>query len=297
MVRLQITGFFRTACTSAGRVILPNLSALTNDLRFGTWRPPLLPPVITRILFPPVPASYAKPRPSQASEPLGQRGPSVPPHNSLHSGQPNQQPRQPLQPAARDRNHAFHQAWLFRPELGPVIANARLVQGGDVPLGDDNVPFCLTFQFKGDLRVNCKGRSTHRPPTTAEFTRLDAWHRRFCVPVPTTPPIPPFAPQPAPTSYTQTTLPRSQAHQQPWMPSRGGRSGPQRQHQHHLLFTSLFPTLALMTGRLLSARHHSNESLACTVSAEAMRAQKHLRFPIKPWMGFGHLHLKLRQAI
>ena len=207
MVRLQTTGYLRTACQTAGRIILPDLASMADDLRFGIWVPPRLHPGIAAALHPSAPPTQRL-APAPTTLPRGTPTPqlrSAPPRtqSGTNSGQSY---------AALDTNHAFNAAWHFRPALRPIIYDARTKNGGAVPSTDDGVDFCLTFQYKGECRSNCNGRITHRQPSAAEFARLDAWNRRFCNVAPTQPtPTPP-----PPTHYTQPTLPRQPQPARSW---------------------------------------------------------------------------------
>ena len=53
MIMLQIPGFLRSVCHTSSRVFLPDLQAMNNALRFGTWRLPNLPRSITALLYQP----------------------------------------------------------------------------------------------------------------------------------------------------------------------------------------------------------------------------------------------------
>ena len=223
MVRLQVAGFLRTACHSAGHLIIPNLRGMADDLRFGTWVPPRLPHSLLNLLAP------QQQQQQRYQPPMYQ-------HQQHQRWQPQQQTyAQPqaqqgyaqnqFQNAPRAQNTNFHTAWRFFPALKPIVDGAKFVQGGTVPHTDEGIPFCLTFQFKGDCRANCTGRTTHRRPTPAEFARLDAWHQRFCRVAPTPQNV---ASQPTPpSSYVQPNLPREAPRQQQNQRGapRGGRGG------------------------------------------------------------------------
>lgn len=159
MVRLQITGFLRSASSTAGRVFMPDLQSMTNALRFGTWRPPNLPRSITSLLYlPPVQSPGTLVTQPQAV--VSQQRP--PPTFYTDPAQTSQQNNPPTRSRGEQiRNYAFNTAWLYRPALKPVITQARTVPGGDVPKTDDNTEFCMSFQFKGECRSNCAGRATH----------------------------------------------------------------------------------------------------------------------------------------
>lgn len=213
MIRLQITGFLRTVCKTSDRIILPDLTNMTDALCFGTWRPHVLPLAITSLLHQLRPApTHPQPAPTpyagyqqRGTVPFPAQTPSI--YNWQQGPpQPYSPPRNNGQSADRDCNHTFNPGWMFPIALKPIILHARTVQGGEVPLTDYHIPFCITFQYKGECRSNCQGRPTHSAPSTAEFARLSACHCRFCLPVTGGPPPPQQPLPPAPTSYTQPML-------------------------------------------------------------------------------------------
>ena len=51
-IRTQFIGFFRSAVVPRGRVMLPCLQQMSDDILFDCWRPPCLPPSISALLRP-----------------------------------------------------------------------------------------------------------------------------------------------------------------------------------------------------------------------------------------------------
>ena len=110
MIRLQITGLLRSACSTAGRVFMPDLQSMTNALRFGTLRPPNLPRSITSLLYHPpgqTPGtSFTQPQ-AVVSQ---QRPPTAFYTEPAPTGQQNNPPT--LSRGEQIRNYAFNTAWL-----------------------------------------------------------------------------------------------------------------------------------------------------------------------------------------
>ena len=206
MIMLQIPGFLRSVCHTSSRVFLPDLQAMNNALRFGTWRLPNLPRSITALLYQPT-AQTTTPMYTQPQVVMSQQRPAASFYASPPQTVQQNNPPPALTRGEQIRNYAFNSAWLFCPALKSVITQARTVTGGDVPKTDDNTEFYMSFQFKGKCRSNCQGPVTHRAPSAAEYAQLNDWHRIFCMTILAYQPGP--AHQPAsPTSYTQPMLPR-----------------------------------------------------------------------------------------
>ena len=191
-VRLQFLGFYRTAIRPTGVPILPSLRPMADAINFGTWRPPALPPQLSRLLAPAY--RQLRPLPTQA-----------PPGTTPQAGTPGN----PGTAQQRVDNPSPITHWqVGRTALKPIIDGAETQAGGAIPQSDVGANLCLTFHLKGGCWSHCKGHHSHRHLSQAEYQRMNAWVQRFCnVAPPNT-----NRQEPGPTipaTYTTPHLPRN----------------------------------------------------------------------------------------
>ena len=185
-IRTQFIGFFRSAVVPRGRIMLPCLQQMADDIIFDCWRPPSLPPSINALLRPTQPPRQQLPAP--------------------HTAQQSQYTPQQGSTTARTQVQVLHPNPVQAFQVGQVtikqfIERGRGEQGGEIPKADNGANLCLTFHLKGRCYSLCRGHTTHRTLSTPEHERLAAWHRRYCTTTTAT------APQPSTTSYGQYTQP------------------------------------------------------------------------------------------
>ena len=165
MVCLQITGFLQSACHTSGRVFPPDLRSMTDELRFGTCRPPKLFWAITNLLYQSTQRQATLPQFQSYQQPQEVVSQPNPAPNYYSGQQPSGQPynhQAPNQQGDASGNYKFHNAWLFCPTLKPIITLSCTVHGCEMPKTEDTVKFCVSHQFKGECKTNCEGQATHR---------------------------------------------------------------------------------------------------------------------------------------
>ena len=201
-IRLQFVGYLRSVFHPRGRVMLPVLTEMIDDLRFERWRPPPLPAPLAQLLNPPQ-GPTRQPAPAFGLTPPQRPAPAPAPAPAL--ALPPHQPRGPTEPQVPVMNPTPVAQWqVGTAALRPMIDQAKQL-GSGIPKADNGMNICLTYQFKGRCYSLCRGRSTHRRLSAAEYQRVNMWHSQFCSAA--TPPQPPPVPS-YQGYYTQPALPR-----------------------------------------------------------------------------------------
>ena len=134
-IRTQFIGVFRNAVVSRGRIMIPCLQQMIDDILFDCWRPPCLPPSISTLL-----------RPTQAPRPH-------PPAQHLMAQQHQYTPQQ-NSTTARTQVQVIHPDPVQAFQVGQVtikqfIDRGKREQGGEIPKADNGANLCLTFHLKG----------------------------------------------------------------------------------------------------------------------------------------------------